>query len=69
LRDRRSNDEWKLPSKSTFALIALPEQSFRPMRELPIAAFGGKRAAQLIDEGEGEAVLAWLDSLDAGSFA
>jgi hypothetical protein len=39
------------------------------MRELPIAAFGGKRAAQLIDEGEGEAVLAWLDSLDAGSFA
>jgi hypothetical protein len=39
------------------------------MRELPIAAFGGKRAAELIDEGEGEAVLAWLDSLDAGSFA
>jgi hypothetical protein len=37
------------------------------MRELPIAAFGGKRAAELIDEGE--AVLAWLDSLDTGSFA
>jgi Protein of unknown function (DUF2384) len=37
------------------------------MRELPIAAFGGKRAAELIDKGE--AVLAWLDSLDAGSFA
>jgi hypothetical protein len=37
--------------------------------ELPIAAFGGKRAAELIEEGEGEAVLAWLDSLTAGSFA
>jgi hypothetical protein len=37
--------------------------------ELPIAAFGGKRAAELIEEGEGEAVLAWLDSLNAGSFA
>jgi hypothetical protein len=39
------------------------------MRELPIAAFGGKRAAELIEEGEGDATLTWLDFLTAGSFA
>jgi hypothetical protein len=37
--------------------------------ELHIAAFGGKCAAELIEQGEGETVLAWLASLNDGSFA
>jgi hypothetical protein len=39
------------------------------MATLPIAPLGGKRAIDLIADGDGEAVLVWLASLEAGSFS
>ena len=38
-------------------------------RHQPIAAFGFKRAAELVREGEAEQVLAWLDALEDGAYA
>ena len=38
-------------------------------RHQPIAAFGQKRAVDLVRGGEAEAVLAWLDALEDGAYA
>lgn len=38
-------------------------------RHQPIAAFGHKRAADIVREGEADALLAWLDALDDGAYA
>ena len=38
-------------------------------RHQPIAAFGDKRAADLVRAGEANAILAWLDALEDGAFA
>ncbi len=38
-------------------------------RHQPIAAFGFKRAADLVQAGEAQAVIAWLDALEDGAYA
>ena len=38
-------------------------------RHQPIAAFGDKRAADLVRAGEANTILAWLDALEDGAFA
>lgn len=38
-------------------------------RHQPIAAFGYKRAIDIVEAGESEAVLRWLDALEDGAYA
>jgi uncharacterized protein (DUF2384 family) len=38
-------------------------------RHQPIAAFGFKRAADLVQAGEAQAVIDWLDALEDGAYA
>ena len=38
-------------------------------RHQPIAAFGYKRAADIVEAGEAEQVLRWLDALEDGAYA
>lgn len=38
-------------------------------RHQPVAAFGQKRAVDLVQGGEAAAVLAWLDALEDGAYA
>lgn len=38
-------------------------------RHQPIAAFGQKRAADIVRAGEADALLAWLDALEDGAYA
>lgn len=38
-------------------------------RHQPIAAFGHKRAADIVRAGEADALLAWLDGLEDGAYA
>lgn len=38
-------------------------------RHQPIAAFGYKRAVEIVEAGEAEQVLRWLDALEDGAYA
>lgn len=38
-------------------------------RHQPIAAFGYKRAAEIVQAGEAEQILRWLDALEDGAYA
>lgn len=38
-------------------------------RHQPIAAFGHKRAIDIVEAGEAQAVLGWLDALEDGAYA
>lgn len=38
-------------------------------RHQPIAAFGYKRAVEIVEAGEAEQVLLWLDALEDGAYA